>query len=107
MPGSPSIRTVVALVTAAFFLLGPARVFGDAAPLQVRALFIGHPVTCDDERVVLNLLEWGDRAAVEAHNPTDAAIETTIRTASGASFMPQARAIIGIEPGTSQIVELR
>lgn len=42
--------------------------------------FIGHPVTCDQPQVVLQVTQTGDHAwVVEAHNPTDAPLTTTLR----------------------------
>ena len=44
-------------------------------------LFIGQPVTADDARVMIQLTQTGANAwHVEAHNPTDAAITTTLQT---------------------------
>ncbi len=43
-------------------------------------LFIGQPVTADDPRLTIQLTQSGEDAwRLEVHNPTDAAIETTIR----------------------------
>ena len=45
-----------------------------------RDLFIGHPLTADDPRLMIQVTQCGDDAwQVELHNPTDAAIATTIR----------------------------
>ncbi|MHB9025768.1 MAG: hypothetical protein ACYC7E_16640 [Armatimonadota bacterium] len=43
-------------------------------------LFIGHPLVADNEQVVLQVTQAGEQAwRVEIHNPTDAAITTTVK----------------------------
>ena len=74
---------------------------------KARSLFIGHPVIAGDERVCVNLFDWDqDSAQVEAHNPTDEAIRTSVATCEACTFLAKARADVDLQPGTSQIVEL-
>ena len=43
-------------------------------------LFVGHPVTSDDPAVTIQVTQTGENTwALEAHNPTDRAITTTLR----------------------------
>ncbi len=70
-----------------------------------KSLFVGHPVTCGDQRVFLNLVDWSpDRAGVEVHNPTDQPISTWVATSPACGFLPAGRIEVKLEPGTSQVV---
>ena len=62
----------------------PLGVFENQAWATVRLhgeddLFVGHPVTCDNRNVVLQVTQTGDNAwRLEAHNPTDAPMTVTL-----------------------------
>jgi hypothetical protein len=70
-----------------------------------KTVFVGHPVTCGDPRVLLNLVDWSpDRASVEVHNPTERPISTWVATSPACGFLPAAKAEAKLEPGSSQVV---
>jgi len=66
-------------------------------------LFIGYPVTCDKRGVEIQV-GWREPGVwfVEAHNPTDDAVRTELR--SGPGCTPFAfRETVELAPGTSRI----
>ena len=70
-------------------------------------LFLGHPVTADDPRLKL-LASWQEPGTwyVEAHNPTDHAVKTVVRSAPG--WTPfSLQAAIELSPGASRHWTLR
>ena len=62
----------------------PLGVFENQAWATVRLhgeddLFIGHPVTCDNRDVILQVTQIGDDGwRLEAHNPSDAEVSVTL-----------------------------
>lgn len=73
-----------------------------------RKVFVGHPVTCGDPRVFLNLTDWAvDQASVEVHNPTDQLISTWVATSPACRFLPAGRVEVRLTPGSSQVVPFR
>jgi hypothetical protein len=66
-------------------------------------LFIGHPVTCGEKEVKIQVA-WQEPGVwfVEAHNPTDEAVKTELRSSPG--WTPFAfRETVELAPGTSRI----
>jgi len=67
-------------------------------------LFVGHPVTADSGEVFIQVTQTGEDAwAIEAHNPTDLPITTTLR--SNPAFGPLAAKLVPqaltLAPGSS------
>lgn len=69
--------------------------------------FIGHPVTAADSRLVLSLVpvEPG-RWRLEAHNPTDAHIETDLALSRFAALLDWGGTRVALAPGTSTATEV-
>jgi len=71
------------------------------------SLFVGHPVTCGDDRLFLELVDWSaERGALEVHNPTTEEVKTWVAVSPACPFLPQARVEVSVPPGTSQTVAL-
>jgi len=72
-------------------------------------LFVGHPVTADNREVFIQVTQTGEDAwAIEAHNPTDLPITTTLR--SNPAFGPLAAKLVPqaltLAPGSSVTMRL-
>ena len=68
------------------------------------SLFVGHPFTCDQPEVFLNLVQTGERSfLLEIHNPTDE--RKTVRLARSRSFdlAPAGGFSIDVDPGASVV----
>ena len=71
-------------------------------------LFLGHPVQCDNPELFIQLLSWAPASpSAEVHNPTDKPVTTQVWTCSDCKFLPAARRQITLDPGKSQVVNLR
>ena len=72
------------------------------------SLYLGHPVTASDQRAVLSLTQISpDEWVLEAHNPTDEAMNLVVQPAPYAGLLDWEGATWRLEPGTSRLETLR
>ena len=79
------------------------------ATLDTRAdhdLWLGNVVTCDQPQMVLILLPDGEgHYSIEAHNPTDQPLTTTVRTVDEWTLSPPLSQQVTVPAGSSAMVE--
>jgi hypothetical protein len=67
--------------------------------------YAGNLVTADESRLRIGLLDWtGDKIALELNNPTDQAIDATVRTPSEIVERYRLEEKVALEPGESKRV---
>jgi len=72
-----------------------------------REVYVGHPVVCDRDEAFLQLLDWrAGSAAIEVHNPTDAAVDCTVRNAKGFTLLGEFSRRVAVPAGESVTVQL-
>jgi hypothetical protein len=71
-------------------------------------LYVGHPVTASRPEVVLSLTQIApEEWMLEAHNPTDEAVEVTVQPAEGCGLLDWAGASWRLAAGTSRMERVR